>query len=252
MLKNLLKAESLRKWYLDLSQDGLLSEHVTKLGGIDIKDDYLCFKIYIELYTFPTEQIITKYLTSKLITEIQGIQPYWDPARESGLGLGYKIDAAQERRYFHVKFNSKFSGGIPNKNISYLKILGIDFSTLLKGISYEIRTDETFYKKHYFYIKDPPSIKKVLLYHKIGDTLDLSNIEELEMYSTETKTKVNIINNNDNYQIKQNVWTSVPAKYVNTVKQCEEILNSNLLYTGTTSDGVFSSYFCLTKKQYNL
>jgi hypothetical protein len=235
---NVVKQEKLNKWG-DLTQ--------AKLCGVDFNFKETTFKFYLELKSFPSISLLENFFFKNVAEEIASYEPYWDPTKCSGLGLGFKINTkGTYRNYFHIKFNSLYKDMLYSNKFAFLKILGIDTKNLDRGISFEVPNNQEAYKKFYLYIRTPQEIKKVLASKNITTDLDISKIEELELYASPNTSKINIINNNDFYKISQSLWDTVPKCYEDQVKECEAQLQSPLLYTGFTADGTFSCYFSLT------
>lgn len=224
-----------------------------KVCGVDLQQDYINFKLYIELLEIPSTEIINEFLEPNAAAEFLKWVPFWDETRKSGLAFGLKVDTSNiHKKYFHIKFKKNFNSLLFDKQFLFLKLLKINAVTLLKGISYEIETDNNFYEKFYVYIKDPLEIKKVLCYKKMLHKLDINEIEELELYATKNSFKVNVINKLDNFTVKQNIWQTIPDNLTHYLKECITILNCNPMYTGITSSGVVSAYFSFTKKDNNI
>lgn len=224
-----------------------------KVCGIDLKENYLNFKIYIELLEVPPINVIQEFLESTMALEFLKWSTYWDKTRYSSLAFGIKVDTEGNcKKYFHVKFKPCFDQILFDKQFFFLKLLRIDISSALKGISYEIDEHNNFYPKFYLYIKTPQDILKILAYKKMLHNLDINEIEELELYATENSFKINIINKIYDYKTKQKLEQTIPNKLLNSLKECEIILDCEPIYTGLTSNGTTSAYFSLTTKQNNI
>jgi hypothetical protein len=224
-----------------------------KVVGLDFKEDYLNFKTYIELLEIPNLEIINFFLGSNCSKEFETLLSYWDNKRESGLAFGIKLDSNNNiRKYFHIKFKETLDLIMFKKQFLFLNLLKIDINKLKRGISYEIFSDSEFYKKFYVYIEDPGHIKKVLAYKKLLFNLSIEEIEELELYATDKKFKINIVNRNDNFQVKQNVWQTIPEKYKTSLTEYSQILEAEPMYTGFTTEDIVSVYFSFTNKQNNI
>ena len=224
-----------------------------KVCGIDLASNYLNFKLYVELMQVPSNKIIEEFLDSKTTIQFLKWSEYWDSSRYSSLAFGVKIDTnGIFKKYFHVKFKPDFEEVMFANQFFFLKVFGIDLVTALKGISYEILADNSFYEKFYVYIKTPQDIAKVLAYKKMSYNLDLQQIDELELYATKNSLKINIINKMNDFVVEQNVWQTIPEKMQPILKECVQILDAEPIYTGITSAGIVSAYFSFTKKTDNL
>lgn len=224
-----------------------------KVIGLDIKEDYLNFKLYTELLNFPEEEIINSFLEQNCAEEFKKYLKMWDPQRESGLAFGLKIDTLNNiKKYFHVKFKQSVDFLLFKNQFLFLNLLKINPLLLNKGISYEISSDLNFYKKFYVYVENPDQIKNVLSYKKKLFNLNIEEIQELEIYATSNKIKINIVNKNDNFLVKQNIWQTVPDKFHSILKEYSKILNSDPMYTGFTSEELLSVYFSFTNKKDNI
>jgi hypothetical protein len=224
-----------------------------KVIGLDLKENYLRFKFYTELLKIPDKEILNSFLGPQCAEEFKFYASMWDPQRESGLAFGLKVDSLNiVQKYFHIKFEDNLKILMFEKQFLFLKMLKINPFLLKKGISYEITSDLNFYKKFYVYIYDPNLIKIVLGYKKLLSNLDISQIQELEIYATEKTIKINIVNKNDNFKIKQNVWQSIPEKYKKDLQTYSKVLEAEPMYTGFTSEDVLSVYFSFTNKIDNI
>lgn len=224
-----------------------------KVCGIDLKENFLNFKIYIELLEVPSVNVIEEFLHSVNALEFLKWSAYWDKTRYSSLAFGIKVDTeGNYKKYFHVKFKPCFNQMLFDKQFFFLKLLRIDIGSALKGISYEIDEHDNFYPKFYLYIKAPQDILKILAYKKMLYNLDINEIEELELYATETSFKINIINKIYNYKTKQKLEQTIPNKLMRSLNECAAILDCEPIYTGLTSSGITSAYFSLTTKQNNI
>lgn len=250
MLNGLLKQKVFLNWIDTVKSAELVracKPPQAKLCGLDFNSEELTFKVYLELNDFPTISILEQFFSVEVSKEIFSYKEFWDPSKCSGLGLGFKISTnGSYRNYFHIKFKSSYNNILYPNKFAFLKILGIDLTLLNCGISFEVPNNKEPYKKFYTYIQSSADIKKVLVTKKINAELDLTQIEELELYASPTTFKVNIINNNDFYQIKQSLWNTVPQKHAEELKGYEKEIGSPLLYTGFTNNDTFSCYFSLT------
>lgn len=260
MLKKLLEDPLLKGWIDSVRDSSLISlDNQAKLCGVDLYEDYLAFKLYIELKDLPQTDQLLKFVPSSCIDEIRELIPFRDTCLGSSLGLGYKLDnKGVYRNYLHLKVNPSCTSKILTESFKEcktfyqnFKLIGINPHALIKGISYEIFSNEII-KKVYLYIKDPFQIKKMLLYKKLYQNLNLEYIDHLETYVSPTTTKINIINNNDYYIIKQDAWLVVPEHYKTTLKNFESLLDTKLLYTGFRDDSIFSAYFSLSNLPNNV
>ena len=224
-----------------------------KVCGIDLKEDYLNFKLYIELLEVPPIDTIEEFLQTDVTSEFLKWSTYWDKTRYSSLAFGIKIDTQENyRKYFHVKFKPCFDQIMFERQFLFLRLLKINITSALKGISYEIDSDNKFYPKFYLYIREAQDIQKVLAYKKMLHNLDVKEIEELELYATETSFKINIINKIYNFKTKQKIEQTIPKELLLSLKECATILDCEPIYTGLTSSGTTSAYFSLTTKQNNI
>lgn len=250
MIKKLLQDPTLLEWCKSVSK-----ENGAKGCGVDFSSNFFALKVYVGLESVPTN--LADFVDYNTLKEINKLLPYWDKTRESNLCVGYKIDSQGNRRkYFHMKLISKFNQYLYEKELLFLKLCGINLSLLPKGISYEMNVDNPSlsYKKYYFYVKQRSDIHKVLLFKQMASRLNIEDIQELEIYCTENKHKVNIVNNlNEQFLPSQmNTYECVPQEYYSYIKEIEQYLNTQLAYTGKTSDDVYSAYFSLTNKKNNL
>lgn len=224
-----------------------------KVCGVDLATNYLNFKLYIELLEVPSSNVIGEFLDPALALEFLKWCTFWDKSRCSSLAFGIKIDTnGCFKKYFHVKFSPNFNDVLFPSKFFFLKALRVDLNAALKGISYEIQSDGTFYQKFYVYIKDPREIKRVLAYKNMLYNLDVEEIDELELYATSKSFKVNVINKMDNYKVKQDVWQTIPAHLTSLLQECVEVLDCPPVYTGATSMGIVSVYFSFTTKNNNV
>ena len=224
-----------------------------KVCGVDLKEDYVNFKLYIELLTIPSQTIVQEFLDHKIALEFFYWANYWDTTRNSSLAFGLKADNNNvTRRYFHVKLKKTFESILFPEQFFFLKLLRIDVNSLLKGISYEIAKDNTFFKKFYVYIRNPVDIKKVLVYKKMLFDLDIEEIEELELYATNNSVKINIINKLHNFEVKQKVWQTIPNNLKSSLQHWATTLDCKPMYTGMTSSNIVSAYFSFTTKPDNI
>lgn len=224
-----------------------------RLCGVDLKGAYTNFKLYIELLQIPSNKLVLEFLGPTLGTHFFDWCRYWDDTRKSGLAFGIKVDTNNAcKKYFHIKFKKTFDQVLFSSRFAFLRLLKIDINQLFKGISYEITSDKEFTEKFYLYIKDPLSIKKVLCYKQMLYNLDVNEIEELELYGTADSFKINIINQLDNFKVKQDIWQTIPSDLNPQLKEWSSMLNCDPIYTGTTSTGVTSAYFSFTTKRDNI
>lgn len=250
MIKDLINNSYLQEYCQTIKYYGL--NNGAKLCGIDVKEDYLNFKLYTELLEVPSTEIIATILGTKFVEDFVNWAQFWDTNRKSSLAFGFKIDTQDiYKKYFHVKFKPDFEKILFETKFLFLKALKINVNSLLKGISYEIISEEKYYVKFYVYVKDPQQIRKVLSYKNMKN-LDINEIEELELYATKDSFKVNVINKLDNFTVKQRVWETIPDKFKQTVKECESVLECSPIYTGITSQDVVSAYFSFTNKPVNI
>jgi hypothetical protein len=223
-----------------------------KVCGVDYSNANTAFKLYVELIQVPSRQCIENFLPDVLIEDFLHYCTSWDSTRKSGLAFGIKIDNCYNTRiYYHVKFNKTYSFKEVSRQLNFLTLLGIKLNDVEKGISVEYDSKNVLMVKHYFYIKNKTHIAKILAYKKWSN-VDLSNIEELEIYATPTKHKINIIHIDEDYKIKCNIWEMIPVRYQEQVKQDSITLSSEPAYVGRTSDDVLSIYYSLTNKQDNI
>lgn len=224
-----------------------------KVVGLDLKENYLNFKTYIELQEIPNSEILTTFLGPNCEEEFKSLIPFWDKKRESGLAFGIKLDSKNNiKKYFHIKFKENLDLIMFKKQFLFLNLLKININSLKKGISYEIYSDSNFYKKFYVYIENPSDIKKVLACKKLLFNLSIEEIEELELYATEETFKINIVNRNDNFLVKQNIWQTIPGKYKTPLLEYSQILEAEPMYTGFTTEDIVSVYFSFTNKENNI
>jgi hypothetical protein len=224
-----------------------------KVCGVDLKEDFLNFKLYTELLEIPSEEITEEFLGTRLAEEFYKWSSFWDKSRESGLAFGLKLDSNNvSKKYFHVKFKPCFDQVLYKEQFFFLKLLNINVTSLLKGISYEIESGDNFYSKFYVYVKNPIDIKKVLMYKKMLYNLNIDEIDELELYATEKTFKINIVNKTNNFVAKQDVWQTIPDAHKQSLKDCSVVLDCEPTYTGITTAGVVSAYFSFTKKSNNI
>jgi hypothetical protein len=224
-----------------------------KLCGLDLANGYENFKLYIELPHVPSLEVLNEFLPEKFSHSFLHYSKYWDPYRSSSLALGFKIDNSLiSKNYFHIKFDKSFKEILYNNNLSFLSLLKIDPTLLEKGISYEIESEEKYYDKFYVYVKNEIDIAKVMSVKFKNTDIKIEEIEELEIYATSKKYKINIVNKMNNFEIKQNVWNSIPEIYHSKVKEYSSYLNSEPVYTGFTKDKICSVYFSLTNKKENV
>lgn len=249
MIKNLLENQELKNWYAKTKQHGLWVDGADKVGGFDFYQNEATFKIYLQLKELLPNSILLDFVSKDALSEIRKFEKFWDSKRESSLAIGLKIDTQENiRQYYHIKFNSDFSEINHADQLTFLRLCGISLKNIPKGISFEMPLNKHVYeKKYYYYIKNKFDIKKVLILKNMENGLDVSHIDELEIYATPSKSKINVVNNNDNYIIKQrSIWQSVPQLYHNRMREAEALLCSPLMYTGKTSEDVYSGYFCLS------
>ena len=259
MIEKLLEHQSLQKWTSKIKYFGLNnSSNQAKLCGIDLYKDYVRLKAYIELFDLPEENVLLDFFPKTVVTDLQHLYQYKDPTLGFSFGLGFKIDNnGKEENYLHLKLlptcQDHLRDTFPKLKSMLInfKILGINSHVLHKGISYECSTSN-INKKIYFYIKDPLQIKKILLSKKLYQNLDISYIDHLEMYSCLHTNKINIVNNNDYYIIRQDAWLVVPEHYKQNLKRCESLFKSDLLYTGFREDNIFSAYYSLSNIKDNI
>ena len=250
MIQNLIAHAEIIKFCKNIKQYDL--NRNAKVCGVDYSEDSTAFKLYIELTEVPGIQCIENFLPHILIEDFLHHCLSWDSTRKSGLAFGIKIDNYHNTRiYYHVKFNKTYSFKEISRQLNYLTLLGIKLNDVEKGISVEYDDKNILTVKHYFYIKNKTHIAKILAYKK-WPTTDLSNIEELEIYATPVKHKINVIHIDEDYKIKSNIWEMIPARYHEQIKQDSITLSSEPAYVGKTSDDVLSIYYSLTNKQDNI
>lgn len=222
--------------------------------GLDLKNEYENFKIYIEIPKLVNFEIIETFLGKQITKDFLYYIENWDSERKSGLAFGFKIDnKGNHKNYFHIKLKKEYKDILYKKNLFFLNLLKIPPYDLKKGISYEINHDYTFYKKFYVYIQNKQDIKKIMLYKLKDLKYDLNEIEELEIYATENNYKINVINRmHENFNIKQNVWNCISDSYSGRISEYSSFLKCDPIYTGYTKDGTHSVYFCLTDKPNNI
>ena len=224
-----------------------------KVCGLDLTENYENFKLYIELPFVPSLQILNNFLPNNISEKFLYFSKYWDKNRSSSLALGYKIDNQLEAKdYFHIKFNKEFQEVFYGENLSFLKLLKINPSLLEKGISYEIKSSENYYDKFYVYVKNKEDIAKLISLKFKDVKIDVNEIEELEIYTTPKKYKINIVNKMNNFVVSQNVWQTIPKEYIDKVKEYSSYLGAEPIYSGFTKDKICSVYFSLTNKKENI
>lgn len=224
-----------------------------KVCGLDIKDDHETFKVYVELLSIPSIDIAEEFLGKQAAQKFLFYSKHWEPKRSSGLAFGIKVDnKGTIRNYFHIKFKDEYDNVLHKENLSFLGLLRIKLSTLKKGISYEIESENSYYDKYYVYVHDKEEIAKVLNFKHKDLLANLDEIEELEIYSTATKYKINVVNKMYNYKVYQDVWQTIPASCVEQVQKYSILLQTEPVYTGFTKDGICSVYFSLTNKSSNV
>lgn len=224
-----------------------------KVCGLDLAEGYENFKLYIELPHIPSINVLNNFLPESLSQKFLHYGQYWDSSRSSSLALGFKIDNSLcFKNYFHIKFKNNFEEILYKENLSFLSLLKINPSSLLKGISYEIKDEKDYYDKFYVYVKDKIDIAKVLSFKFKDYKIDTKEVEELEIYATSEKYKINIVNVMNNFEVKQNVLDSVPERYHSRIKQYSTYLKAEPIYSGFTKDKICSVYFSLTNKQENV
>lgn len=252
MIESLIKHHCISD-FVSCAKSNLPCDGPRKLCGIDISENRIGFKIYIGLDTVPEPSILSNFYEPEIINEFFKWIKFLDKTRIFCLVLAAKVDNVGFcRKYFHIKFGEEFKEVMFPEQFLFLRLLKINIHSLLKGISYEIKPDNSFYKKFYIYIQDPLEIKKVLNYKKMANGLDIDEIEELEIYATENCFKINIVNKMENSIVKQDIWKTIPSNLKPHLEECAQILDCPPAYTGVTSSGVLSVYFSLTKKTNNI
>jgi len=222
-----------------------------KVCGLDVGENFLNFKIYIELPSIPDFNTLCSFLPSNEASDFLQYANHWDKSRESSLALGFKIDSNNiAKNYYHIKFTPEYSDDNFNVNFEFLNILKIDINKLKKGISAEIPTSDTSYKKHYVYAHNPMHIEKILAFKNIKCKLE--QVEELEMYTSYNNFKINIVNFDDGFKVKQDVLSVIPNQYHDIIISCSKHLDSEPMYSGVTKNKIYSVYFSLTNKQNNI
>lgn len=224
-----------------------------KLCGLDLKDETETFKLYVELTEIPKVKVIEEFLGKIGAEKFLFYSKYWEPARSSGLAFGIKIDNnGGVRNYFHIKFKDNYHDVLHRENLSFLGLLRISLSSLKKGISYEIETEDDYYNKFYVYIHNKEDIKKVLEFKHKDLPANIDEIEELEIYATACKYKINIVNKMYEFNVHQDVWNIIPKNHLERVKEYSTALQAEPVYTGYTKDNICSIYFSLTNKPNNI
>ena len=248
---NLLKHPRLEEFCNRIKKYELNSK--AKVCGLDIKGEEETFKLYIELLQIPKPNIIKEFLGKMGTEKFLHYSKHWEPNRSSGLAFGIKIDnKGKIRNYFHIKFKEQYNDVLHKENLSFLGLLRIQLSSLKKGISYEIETEDKYYDKFYVYIHNKDEIAKVLNFKHKELFPNLDEIEELEIYSTASKYKINIINKMYNFDVRQDVWQTIPPSCVKRVQEYSDCLQAEPVYTGFTKDSICSVYFSLTNKSSNI
>lgn len=224
-----------------------------KLCGVDYGDnDYLNFKLYIELIDVPSKEILLNFLDEYNASRFLYYSKFWNKERESSLALGIKLDSNDKvDLYYHIKFDHIFPDENYLNNFIFLKFLNININSLLKGISVEICKEKKEYIKYYVYVNNPVDIEKILI-SKGYKGFSIKEIKELELYSSKDKFKINIINKIDNFTTKQDIWSTVPSKYIDLIKESSLILDSQPIYNGFTTTNIVSVYYSLTNKPFNI
>ena len=222
-----------------------------KVCGLDVGENFLNFKIYIELPDIPSYNTLCDFLPPADAEQFLYYADFWDKSRESSLALGFKIDSNNvAKNYYHIKFIPDFQGNEFNINFEFLKILNIDINTLKKGISAEIPTNNTSYKKYYVYAHSVTHIEKILAFKNIKCAVN--QVEELEMYTSHNNFKINIVNFDDGFKVKQDVLSIIPSRHHEYIASCSAYLDSKPMYSGVTKNKIYSVYFSLTNKNQNI
>jgi hypothetical protein len=247
-----------------------------KLCGIDYFMENLAFKLYIELKEAPSKEMCQTFLQNESMVNLflQNL-PYWKPERVSSLAFGIKIDNNfNVRTYFHIKFDENYVFENPNINLlTRFKAIGVDFNKRLKGMSaeYNLNTSELV-DKNYYYVTNKAEILKILGYENISkESYIISDLKELEIYTTPSLYKINIIKklffedvmnskpyltvneNQDKDVLKHAAYKLIPLEYHEKVKSHSEQLKLNPYFVGLTSDKKrISVYFSLTKEKDNI
>lgn len=245
-----------------------------KLCGVDYFMENLAFKLYIELKEAPSKEMCKMFLQNDDVIDLfLKNLPYWKPCRVSSLAFGIKIDDLfNVRTYFHIKFDENYVFETPNVTLlTRFKAIGVDFNKRLKGMSveYNLNTSELI-NKNYYYITNKAEVIKILNYENIKkESFTISDLKELEIYTTPSLYKVNIIKQyfyedvmnskpylnitKDEDALNRSVYKLIPVEYHEKVKSHSAYLKTNPYFVGLTSDKKrISVYFSLTNKENNI
>ena len=265
MLEELIKHESVVS-FCDNIKRFSLNKHA-KLCGVDYFLENLAFKLYIELNNLPTEEQCKLFLQdeSSINLFLQNL-PYWNSKRESGLAFGIKIDNfLNVRTNFHIKFDENYVFENPNDNLmTRFKLLGINLDNKPKGMSVEYNLNtKDLVVKNYYYIENKIEAIKILGFENIQkNSFNLIDLEELEIYTTPTQYKINIVRQHMHEDVmnhghltrlhEQEVYKMVPIEYHEKLKTHSNIMNLSPYFVGLTSDKKRTSvYFCLNQTPNN-
>ena len=86
MLQKIVNHDTIIKFCSNIKEFNL--NKGSKLVGIDLLDDYLNFKLYIELLDVPSEEILSNFLKKDQIPEFINLSKFWDKSLNSSLALG--------------------------------------------------------------------------------------------------------------------------------------------------------------------
>jgi len=244
IIEQMISCPSVKQFCKDIHSYNI--DNAAKMIGIDIKDAQLKrIKLYTELTEIPNVSVISNMLYPTEIDAFNEYMPWWDSTRASGLAFGVKTDIYNiPTKYFHIKFKPTYTNILYYNQFNFIKYLGIDFNSLLKGISYDNEKS-----KFYLYVNDKRDITRILKYKKIDNNVDVGLIEELEIYATEDSFKINIINNINNYSTKQNIKNIIPKNCLEIVSKIEYLVKSPPIYNGISTNNIYSVYYSLTNKE---